>query len=123
MRFGNIHYYFDRRDEEWKFVFTFDNRDGDYIEPWWESDNFEVVIKDENRPQDLEAWISFYHSRQVYADEPYKLMTIEEALRELKEQVDDHLRKKAYYVMEKYNALCKQYEQLEEMSLILIDKS
>ena len=122
MRFGNIHYYFDKRDEEWKFVFTFDNDDGEYLNPRWKSSSFDIEIVDERRPEDLEAWISFYHSRQVYADEPYKLMTCEEALRELKEHIDDHLRKKAYHVMEKYNALCRQYEQLEEKSLIFIDK-
>lgn len=122
MRFGNIHYYFDKRDEEWKFVFTFDNDDGEYLNPRWKSSSFDVEIVDERRPEDLEAWISFYHSRQVYADEPYKLMTCEEALRELKEHIDSHLRKKAYSVMEKYNALCRQYEQLEEKSLIFIDK-
>ena len=122
MRFGNIHYYFDKRDEEWKFVFTFDNDEYDYIEPRWKSSSFDVEIVDERRPEDLEAWISFYHSRQDDADEPYKLMTIEEALHELKEHIDNHLHKKAYYVMKKYNALCSQYEQLKEKSLIFIDK-
>lgn len=118
MRFGNIHYYFDKRDEEWKFVFTFDNDEYEYIEPWWKDSPYDYDIITDAKGNITEAWLSFHHSRQDDKDEQFELMPVQNALYELKRLIDEHLGKQAYAYQQEINNLRFRCNQMWEMEPI-----
>jgi hypothetical protein len=122
MRFGSIHYFFDKQEEHWKFVFSFDNDEYEYIEPWWKDSPYDYDIITDAKGNITEAWLSFHHSRQDDKDESFELMTTEAALWQLKELIDEHLGKLAYIHQQDINALRLQCARMWEMKPIYKDQ-
>lgn len=118
MRFGSIRYFFDKQEEHWKFVFSFDNDEYEYIEPWWKDSPYDYDIITDVKGNITEAWLSFHHSRQDDKDEQFELMPVQNALYELKRLIDEHLGKQAYAYQQEINNLRFRCNQMWEMEPI-----